>query len=95
MHPDVALVDIGLPALNGYQLAQRIRSDDAHRDVYLAALTGYGQAADQEKALSSGFDTHIAKPVSVEHLRRLLASRQRVRLNVAAAEEAHAELPAR
>jgi signal transduction histidine kinase/ActR/RegA family two-component response regulator len=95
MHPDVALIDIGLPALNGYQLAQRIRSDDAHRDVYLAALTGYGQAADQEKALSSGFDTHIAKPVSVEHLRRLLASRQRVRLNVAAAEEAHAELPAR
>ncbi len=94
-HPDVALVDIGLPALNGYQLAQRIRSDDAHRDVYLAALTGYGQPADQEKALSSGFDTHIAKPVSVEQLRKLLSSRRRLRVNAAAAEEEHAELPAR
>lgn len=84
--PDVALVDIGLPALNGYQLAQRIRSDAAHREVFLAALTGYGQPADQEKALSSGFDTHIAKPVSIEHLRKLLASRRRLRADAATAE---------
>ncbi|HXY32829.1 MAG TPA: ATP-binding protein [Planctomycetaceae bacterium] len=77
--PDVALVDIGLPKMNGYQLASRIRRNEAHRNVYLAALTGYGQPADQEKALSSGFDAHLAKPVSLEHLRKLLASRRHSR----------------
>jgi signal transduction histidine kinase/ActR/RegA family two-component response regulator len=79
--PDVAFVDIGLPELNGYQLAQRIRADEAHRGVYLAALTGYGQPADQDKALSSGFDTHLAKPVSVEQLRKLLTARRNARAN--------------
>jgi two-component system CheB/CheR fusion protein len=75
-HPDVALVDIGLPKMNGYQLAGRIRSNEAHRDVYLAALTGYGQPADQERALASGFDAHVPKPVSLEQLRSLLSARR-------------------
>ncbi len=78
--PDVALVDIGLPKMNGYQLASRIRSNAACRDVYLAALTGYGQAADQEKALSSGFDAHVPKPVSLEQLRQLLSARRLARV---------------
>jgi signal transduction histidine kinase/ActR/RegA family two-component response regulator len=79
LRPDVALVDIGLPKMNGYQLARRIRDNDAHRDVYLAALTGYGQPADQERALSSGFDAHVAKPVSLDQLRKLLGSRRHSR----------------
>jgi signal transduction histidine kinase/ActR/RegA family two-component response regulator len=74
--PDVALVDIGLPKMNGYQLARRIRASDANRSVYLAALTGYGQPADQERALASGFDAHLAKPVSLEQLRKLLTIRR-------------------
>jgi signal transduction histidine kinase/ActR/RegA family two-component response regulator len=75
-HPDVALVDIGLPRMNGYQLASRIRGNEAHRAVYLAALTGYGQPADQERALSSGFDAHVPKPVSLDQLRKLLSGRR-------------------
>jgi two-component system CheB/CheR fusion protein len=93
-HPDVALVDIGLPKMNGYQLAKRIRGHEAHRDVYLAALTGYGQPADQERALSSGFDAHVAKPVSLEQLRKLLAARRHPRANDQTVEEQRAELSA-
>jgi signal transduction histidine kinase/CheY-like chemotaxis protein len=76
MRPDVAFVDIGLPQFDGYQLARRIRANDDCRDVYLAALTGYGQPADQEKALSSGFDAHLSKPVSMEQLRKILSARR-------------------
>lgn len=71
--PDVALVDIGLPVLNGYDLAQAIRSNKDCRDVFLIALTGYSQPSDQEKALASGFDAHLSKPVDFERLRQLLA----------------------
>jgi two-component system CheB/CheR fusion protein len=74
--PHVAFVDIGLPKMNGYQLATRIRGNRDLREVYLAALTGYGQPADQERALSAGFDAHLAKPVGLEQLRKLLTSRQ-------------------
>jgi two-component system CheB/CheR fusion protein len=71
--PDVALVDIGLPGLNGYDLARRIRSDQQCQDVFLVALTGYSQPSDRQRALSSGFDAHLAKPVDLEQLRQLLA----------------------
>jgi two-component system CheB/CheR fusion protein len=74
--PNVAFVDIGLPQVDGYELARRIRANDNCRNVYLAALTGYGQPADQDKALSSGFDAHLSKPVSMEQLRRILAARR-------------------
>jgi CheY-like chemotaxis protein len=87
-HPNIALVDIGLPKMNGYQLASRIRGNEAHRDVYLAALTGYGQPADQERALSSGFDAHVPKPVSLDQLRKLLSAR---RLAHGAPRSAHEE----
>jgi two-component system, sensor histidine kinase len=86
-HPDVALVDIGLPRMNGYQLASRIRGNEAHRSVYLAALTGYGQPADQERALSSGFDAHVPKPVSLDQLRKLLSGRRLSRVPPSAHEE--------
>ena len=55
-HPDVALVDIGLPALNGYELARKIRANENCQDVFLVALTGYSQPSDRQRALSSGFD---------------------------------------
>jgi signal transduction histidine kinase/ActR/RegA family two-component response regulator len=71
--PDVALVDIGLPGLNGYDLARKIRADKDYRDVFLVALTGYSQPSDRQRALSSGFQAHLAKPVDLEQLRQILA----------------------
>jgi two-component system CheB/CheR fusion protein len=71
--PDVALVDIGLPSLNGYALARRIRTNADCRDVFLIALTGYGRTRDRKKAISSGFDAHLPKPVDLARLRQLLS----------------------
>ena len=70
--PDLALVDIGLPRLDGYELARRVRTQEDCRDVVLVALTGYSQSGDQAKALASGFDAHLAKPVEFDRLRRML-----------------------
>jgi len=74
IEPRLAFIDIGLPGLDGYQLAREVRSAgarsrDTHRP-WLVALTGYGQPADRERALAAGFDRHLTKPVSVATLRR-------------------------
>jgi CheY-like chemotaxis protein len=66
---DVAIIDIGLPGMNGYELAQRLRASLTH-EIRLIALTGYGQPEDRERALESGFDEHITKPVHPEELKR-------------------------
>ena len=60
--PDVVVLDIGLPQLDGYQVAQRLRVQAATRDCLLIALTGYGQADDRERAERAGFDHHFVKP---------------------------------
>jgi CheY-like chemotaxis protein len=72
--PDVMLVDIGLPGFDGYQLARALRGEGTEwsRRVRLIALTGYGQAADRERASQAGFDVHVLKPVDPVHLQRLL-----------------------
>jgi two-component system CheB/CheR fusion protein len=70
--PDVALVDIGLPGIDGLELARRVRTDPALAKVYLVAVTGYGQATDRETALRAGFDAHMVKPVATEALLALL-----------------------
>jgi CheY-like chemotaxis protein len=61
--PDVCLLDIGLPDLDGYQLARRIRELPGMADSLLVAITGYGQEADRIKAIAAGFDHHLLKPV--------------------------------
>ncbi|QDU86728.1 Autoinducer 2 sensor kinase/phosphatase LuxQ [Pirellulimonas nuda] len=71
--PDLALVDIGLPDMPGYEIARRLRRDDHHASL-LVALTGYGQASDVETALEAGFDAHLAKPLDLNHLARCLAT---------------------
>lgn len=71
VRPAVALVDIGLPILNGYQVAKQIRSSKELGSVFLVALTGYGQPADRENALEAGFDEHLVKPLTVERLTQL------------------------
>jgi PAS domain S-box-containing protein len=71
---EVALLDVGLPEMNGYQLAQRLRSDPNFRGTLLVAITGYGQADDRQRAFSAGFDDHLIKPVDLEALERALAA---------------------
>ena len=72
-HPDVALIDIGLPGMNGYEVARRIRQELRNGSIKLIAVTGYGQPSDQETAMQAGFDKHVLKPVEPELLARILA----------------------
>jgi two-component system CheB/CheR fusion protein len=61
--PEYILLDIGLPGMNGYTVAQRLRELPALRDVKLIAMTGYGQDEDRKRAREAGFDHHLVKPV--------------------------------
>jgi CheY-like chemotaxis protein len=72
--PHLALLDIGLPGMDGYELAGRLKQ--AHPGIFLAAISGYGQAADRQRAKEAGFDEHFVKPVKLEELLRLLEERQ-------------------
>ena len=69
----VALIDVGLPAMDGYEVARTIRRSIPNGDVRLIAVTGYGQPSDKELAMSAGFDSHLLKPIAPEVLERLLA----------------------
>ena len=73
VHPDVALVDIGLPLLDGYEVARRIRGAMGSQ-IFLIALTGYGQPDDRARAAAAGFDVHITKPLDFRVLERLIGS---------------------
>ena len=72
--PRVAFVDIGMPGMNGYQVASTIRATDTLAGTILIALTGWGQATDRERILSSGFDHHLIKPADIQTLTQLLNS---------------------
>jgi CheY-like chemotaxis protein len=69
--PEVAVVDIGLPQLDGYQVARRIRAALGKR-ILLIALTGYGQPRDRQLAFEAGFDFHMTKPADLDQLSSLL-----------------------
>jgi len=71
--PDVALLDIGMPELDGYEVARRIRSQPWGRSITLVALTGWGQESDRRRSGEAGFDSHLVKPLDLEQLSRLLA----------------------
>jgi PAS domain S-box-containing protein len=71
--PELALLDIGLPVMDGYELAQRLRRQLAGRCLRLVAVTGYGLDSDRERAHAAGFDAHLVKPVSIDRLRRIIA----------------------
>jgi CheY-like chemotaxis protein len=71
--PDVALIDIGLPDLDGYEVARRLRAAPGGRRVGLIAITGYGQPEDQRRAYEAGFDAHLTKPVVPERLKQVMA----------------------
>ena len=72
--PDIALVDIGLPVMDGYELARRLRGDAALGTVKLIAVTGYGQDLDRQRSLEAGFDLHLVKPLDIALLSELLAN---------------------
>jgi signal transduction histidine kinase/ActR/RegA family two-component response regulator len=73
LRPDFVLLDIGLPGLDGYEVARRLRQIDGLEDVGLIALTGYGQPDDLERGRAAGFDAHFVKPLDFEQLERTLA----------------------
>ena len=70
--PEAVLCDIGLPLMNGYEVAHAIRRDAALQGAYLIALTGYAQPEDLQRATDAGFNRHLAKPVDIEKLKNLL-----------------------
>jgi CheY-like chemotaxis protein len=71
--PDIILCDIGLPGMNGYEVAKNIRSDPSLKDTALVALTGYAGDNDKILAYESGFNLYMAKPVNNDRLKRMLA----------------------
>ena len=72
--PDVVLLDIGLPGLNGYEVAKQLRRQPAFQNVVLVALTGYGQDSDRQTALQAGFNHHLVKPARLAQLQQILAA---------------------
>jgi CheY-like chemotaxis protein len=75
VRPDLAILDIGLPGMNGYELASRIR-DALDGNIRLIALTGYGQPDDVARSQRAGFDAHLVKPVSINRLIELIQRRE-------------------
>ena len=71
--PDVVLLDIGLPVMNGYDACRRLRQEAWGRSMLLVALTGWGQEEDREQSRDAGFDAHLVKPVDLEALLDVIA----------------------
>jgi CheY-like chemotaxis protein len=72
--PDVVLLDIGLPGLNGYEVAKQIRNQPSLKNVVLVALTGYGLESDRQASMEAGFSHHLIKPAKLEQVRKILAN---------------------
>ena len=69
-------MDIGLPKLNGYEVAQRIRQQDTLKNTVLVALTGYGLESDRKRSQAAGFDHHLVKPADFDEIENILAGIQ-------------------
>lgn len=72
-HPNIALLDLGMPKLNGYQVAQWLREQPWAKKILVVALTGYGQQEDLQRSREAGFDAHLVKPVDDSRLAEVLA----------------------
>jgi CheY-like chemotaxis protein len=77
--PDVVLLDIGLPGMNGFEVAHQLRSHPSSRDALLIALTGYGEAESRSRSAQAGFDFHMVKPADVNLLLTMIANPQEAR----------------
>ena len=71
---DVVLLDIGLPELDGYEVAKRIRQQPTHKNTVLVAMTGYGQESDRERSQAAGFNHHLVKPADFGKVLEILAT---------------------
>ena len=72
VHPDVAVIDIGLPGMDGNEVARRLRDRVGKRSIFLIALTGYSQQKEKKLAIAAGFDAHLVKPLDFEELNRII-----------------------
>jgi CheY-like chemotaxis protein len=72
--PDVALLDIGLPGLDGFEVAKRMRQQPILQKVVLVAMTGYGKESDRQRSQEVGFDHYLVKPTQFEKVQKILAS---------------------
>ncbi len=75
--PEIVLLDIGLPHMNGYEVCRKLREEAWGKGAFVVALTGWGQAEDQRNASEAGFDRHLVKPVEEEVLQKLLGEARR------------------
>jgi CheY-like chemotaxis protein len=71
-HPELALVDLGLPVMSGFELARRVRDNADNATTRLVAVSGYGQDSDIQAALDAGFDEHLTKPADPARIEQLL-----------------------
>jgi signal transduction histidine kinase/CheY-like chemotaxis protein len=72
--PDVAVIDLGLPILDGYQLARKVRATPEGRQIFMIALSGYGQPEDRQRSTDAGFNVHLVKPLDMDEMVRLLSN---------------------
>jgi CheY-like chemotaxis protein len=75
LQPDVILLDISMPGMNGYETCRQLRANPRSAGAFIVALTGWGQDQDKQRAMRSGFDAHLTKPADLEMLATLLADR--------------------
>jgi PAS domain S-box-containing protein len=71
-HPEILLLDVGLPGMHGYEVAERLRGLPENKDLVIVALTGYGQEQDRQRAMEAGFDHHFVKPIDFQRLESLI-----------------------
>lgn len=72
-HPDIIICDIGLPIMDGYDVARQLRKDDELKETFLIALSGYAGHEDRKKSKDAGFDRHLAKPADISAIERVIA----------------------
>jgi CheY-like chemotaxis protein len=77
--PDVVLMDLGMPRLNGYEAVRQLRQEPWAREVTIVATTGWGQDEDRRRTADAGFDRHLVKPIDIASLREVLAGQRAVR----------------
>jgi CheY-like chemotaxis protein len=73
--PEIMFLDIGLPSMDGYEVASRLRRDAAAKEIFLVALSGYGTTRDVARSNEVGFDMHVVKPIDIAQLNQLLLKR--------------------
>jgi CheY-like chemotaxis protein len=76
LHPDVILLDVGLPQMDGFEVARQLRADPGFRDVLIIAVTGFGSEEDRKRSLEAGIDYHLVKPADPVFIESLLRRRR-------------------